>query len=64
MELWGFIKPLAQNKVVHMELRLYLIFYLRRSLKGYTVGTTVGFLVKFMEALAPRSHRQIPQKCL
>jgi hypothetical protein len=40
-----------------MELRLYLSFYLRRNLGGYTVGTTMGFPVKFVEALAPQSHR-------
>jgi hypothetical protein len=44
-ELWGFIKSSAQNKVVHMELSLRLSFQLRRSLKGYTVGTTTGVSV-------------------
>jgi hypothetical protein len=42
----------AQNYVVHMELSLCLSFYLRRSLGG----TTVGLLVKIVEALAPRSR--------
>jgi hypothetical protein len=27
------------------------------------VGTTVGFPIETMEALAPRSRRRIPQKC-
>jgi hypothetical protein len=36
-----------------MDLSLYLGFYLRHSLGGYTVNTTAGFLVKIMEALAP-----------
>jgi hypothetical protein len=56
-ELWGFIKLSAQKQVVHIELSLRLSFYLRRSLGGYLVGTTTGFLVKIVEALAPRSHR-------
>jgi hypothetical protein len=55
-ELWGFIKLSAQKQVVHIELSLRPSFYLRRSLGGYLVGTTVGFLVKIVEALAPRSH--------
>jgi hypothetical protein len=46
----------VQNKAVHMELSFCLSFYLRRSLGGYTVGTTMGFLVLTVEALAPRSH--------
>jgi hypothetical protein len=53
MEPWGFIKPSAQNKIVLMKLSLCLSFYLRCSLGGYTVGTTVGFPVEIMEALAP-----------
>jgi hypothetical protein len=36
-----------------MEFSLRLSFYLRCSLGGYMVGTTAGFLVKIMEALAP-----------
>jgi hypothetical protein len=36
-----------------MELSLCLSFYLRRSLRGYIVGTTVEFSVKTVEALAP-----------
>jgi hypothetical protein len=36
-----------------MELSLCLSFYLRRSLGGYKVGTTVGFPVEIMETLAP-----------
>jgi hypothetical protein len=31
-----------------MELSLRLSFYLRHSLGGYTVDTTVGFLVKII----------------
>jgi hypothetical protein len=60
MELWDFIKSSAQNKVVHMELSLGLSFQLRCSLGGYTVGTTMGFRVMTMEALAPWPHHQIP----
>jgi hypothetical protein len=40
-----------------MELSLQMSFYLRRSLRGYTVGTTAGFSVKIVEALALQSHR-------
>jgi hypothetical protein len=36
-----------------MELGLHLSFYLRHSLRGYTVDTTAGFTVKIVEALAP-----------
>jgi hypothetical protein len=36
-----------------MELSLCLSFQLRRSIGGYTVGTTTEFQVKTMEALAP-----------
>jgi hypothetical protein len=35
-----------------MERSLRLIFYLRHSLGGYTVDTTVGFPIKIVEALA------------
>jgi hypothetical protein len=63
MELWGFIKPLAQNKVVHIEFSLRLSFYLKRSLRSYTVGTTVGFPVETIEALAPRSCHRTLRKC-
>jgi hypothetical protein len=59
-ELWGFIKLSAQNQVVHMELSLRLSSYLRCSLSDYTVGTTMGFLVEIVEALAPQSQRRIP----
>jgi hypothetical protein len=62
-EPWDFIKPSTHNQTVHMELSLCLAFYLRRSLGGYTVGTTTRFPVKIMEALAPRSRRRIPRKC-
>jgi hypothetical protein len=30
-----------------------LSFYLRRSLRGYTVGNTTGFQVELVEVLAP-----------
>jgi type III secretory pathway component EscS len=36
-----------------MELSLCLSFYFRCSLGGYTVGTTVGFLVEIVQALTP-----------
>jgi hypothetical protein len=45
-----------------MELSLRLSFYVRHSLGGYTVGTTVGFPVETMEALVLLCHCQIPQK--
>jgi hypothetical protein len=35
-----------------MALSLRLSFYLRQSLKGYTVDTTVAFPIKIVEALA------------
>jgi hypothetical protein len=57
MEPWGFIKSLALYLSVHMELSLCLKFYLRRNLRGYTVGTTTGFPAKIGEALASQSHR-------
>jgi hypothetical protein len=44
-----------------MELSLHLNFYLRRSLRGYTVGTTTGFPVEIVEALASQSHCPISQ---
>jgi hypothetical protein len=56
MESWDFIKSSVLYLSVHMELSLCLRFYLRRSLRSYMVGTTVGFPVKIMEALAPQSH--------
>jgi hypothetical protein len=40
-----------------MELSLGLSFYLRRSLGGYTVSTTMGLPVKIVVALAPQSNR-------
>jgi hypothetical protein len=52
MELWGFVKSSPQNKAVHMELSLHLSFQLRRSLGGYTVGTTTGYQVETLEDLA------------
>jgi uncharacterized SAM-dependent methyltransferase len=56
MELCGFIKSSVQNNAVHMKLGLRLSFYLRRSLGGYTVGTTAGFLVEIVEALSPQPY--------
>jgi hypothetical protein len=53
MEPWGFFKSLVLYVSLHMELSLCLSFYLRHSLGGYTVGTTAGFPVKIVEALAP-----------
>jgi hypothetical protein len=53
MELWDFIKLSVLYLLVHMELSFRLSFYLRRSLGGYTVGTTAGFPVEIVEALAP-----------
>jgi hypothetical protein len=46
-----------------MKFSLRLSFYLRHSLRGYIMGTTAGFPVKIMEALAPQSHRQITRRC-
>jgi hypothetical protein len=43
IESWGFIKLLAQNKAVNMELNLRLSFQLSRSLEGYKGGTGAGF---------------------
>jgi hypothetical protein len=63
MELLDFIKSSVLYLLVHMEFSLYLSFYLRCSLGGYTVSTTTGFLVEIVEALAPQSHRRIPRKC-
>jgi hypothetical protein len=63
MEQWNFIKSPALYLTVHMELSLRMSFYHIRGLRGYTVGTTAGFPVKIMEALAPQSHRRIPWKC-
>jgi hypothetical protein len=63
MEPWDFIKSSVLYLSVHMELSLRLSFYLRRSLGGYTVGTTVRFPVKIVEALALQSHHRIPRKC-
>jgi hypothetical protein len=56
-EPWEFIKSLALYLSAHMELSLRLSFYLRRSLRGYTVGTIAGFLVEIMEAFASKSRR-------
>jgi hypothetical protein len=63
MEPWGFIKSSTSNQMVHMKLSLYLSFCLRRNLRGYMVGTTTGFSVEIVEALAPHSRHRIPWKC-
>jgi hypothetical protein len=55
-ELWDLIKSSAQNKAVHMELSLCLSFSLRHSVGVDTAGTTMGFLVKIVKALAPQPH--------
>jgi hypothetical protein len=39
-----------------MKLSLRLSFDLSHSLRGYTVGTTVGFQVMTMKALTPWPH--------
>jgi hypothetical protein len=57
MESWDFIKSSALYLSIYMELSLRLSFYLRCSLGGYTVGTTIGFPVEIVEALGPQSHR-------
>jgi hypothetical protein len=38
-----------------MQLSLRLSFHLRHRLGGYTVGTTLGFQVEIVEALAPQT---------
>jgi hypothetical protein len=58
-----FTKSSVPNQIVHMQLSLRLSFYLRRSLRGYMVGTTVVFQVEIVETLAPQSRHQIPRKC-
>jgi hypothetical protein len=62
-ELWDFIKLSALYLSVHMELSLRLSFYLRRSLEGYRVGSTTGFPVEIVEALALQYCHQILWKC-
>jgi hypothetical protein len=57
MELRSFVKPLVRNKAINIKLSLRLNFYLRCSLGGYMVGTTTGFPLEIMKALAPQSHR-------
>jgi hypothetical protein len=64
MEPWDFVKLLVLCQSVYMRLTLRLSFFLKNSLRGYKVGTTAGFPIKIMEALAPQSRHQIPQKCL
>jgi hypothetical protein len=53
---------ISTKQVVHTELSLRLTFQLRHSLEGYTVGTTAGFPIETVEALAPRSHHLIPRR--
>jgi hypothetical protein len=43
-----------------MQLSLCLSFHLRRSLGGYTMGTTMGFWVEIVEALAPQTSPPNP----
>jgi hypothetical protein len=62
-EPWDFIKSSALYLSVHKELSLRLSFYLRRSLKSYTVGTTTGFPVEIIEALASQSRCRILWMC-
>jgi hypothetical protein len=55
----------VQNKVIHMELSLRLSFYLRRSLRGYTMGTTAGFPVKIRgymvsPTISPQNPAEVP----
>jgi hypothetical protein len=52
MEPGDFIKSSVLYLSVHMELGHHLGFYLRRSLRGYTVGTNAGFPLKIVEAIA------------
>jgi hypothetical protein len=59
MESWDFIKSSALYLSVHMELSVRLSFLPQMQPRGYTVGTTVGFPIKIVEALAPQSRRQI-----
>jgi hypothetical protein len=63
MEPLDFIKPSALYLSIHMELSLRQSFFLRRNLRGYTVGTTARFPVEITEALALQSHHRIPRKC-
>jgi hypothetical protein len=58
-ELRDFIKSFMLYLSVYMQVSLRRSFYLRRSLGGYMVGTTTGFLVEIMEALALQSRHQI-----
>jgi hypothetical protein len=47
-----------------MQLSLCLSFYLRHNFRGYTVGTTVGFQVEIVEALAPQISPINPMEVL
>jgi hypothetical protein len=59
-EPWVVIKS---SILVHMDVSHHLSFYFRHSVRGYMVGTTAGFLVEIMEALALQYHHQILWKC-
>jgi hypothetical protein len=51
MEPWDIITSPVLYLSVHMELSLCQSFYHRRSLGGYTVGTTMGFQVEIVEVV-------------
>jgi hypothetical protein len=58
----GVHKSLVQIKAVHTELSLRLSFQLSHCHGGYMVGTTAGFRVMTMEALALWPHHRILQR--
>jgi hypothetical protein len=62
-KLWDFIKSSVLYLLVHMKFSLRFSFYLKHSLGGYTVGTTMGFPVGIVLAVAPQSHHRILWKC-
>jgi hypothetical protein len=47
-----------------MQCSLHLSFHLRHILGSYTVGTTIGFRVKTVEALAPQTSPLNPVELL
>jgi hypothetical protein len=59
--LTTWMEPRGNIKVVSIKINstyatsLLLNFHLIRSLEGYTVGTTMGFWVKTVEALPPKN---------
>jgi hypothetical protein len=63
MEPWASLSHQHYTQKLHMEHSLCLSFYLRCRLRGYTVGTTMGFSAKIVEALAPQSRCRISWKC-